>query len=331
MVIDSIKIYLSSSLNPIYNMAYENWLIDSINKGEKIIFLWRNNPSIIMGRFQNPWLECNPELLKADNIYLLRRLSGGGTVYHDPGNLNCSFIGYSKDTSDCLGVLVKSIKDISGLNAIIGPKGSLQIKIGHKDYKISGSAFRRIGEKFLHHITLLVSANLDLLKKYLTPSDEHKGIIEGKYIASTRVDVENLSSYGPIIQCESLMQFFVNKYIEFYRKDYRISLVSNDYFLNKKSLKSYHDTLKDHNWIFGKTPQFNYKVNLSDFLLSGVIEVIVEHAIVSEIKFSGTNCNEKLKKQFIGKLFNPVRIYQYIKREYINARESKSRIYQVRA
>ena len=87
------KVLVSSSQDIYENLAFEDWLYENADlEHESILLLWRNNPAIVIGRHQNPWLECNiPECIK-QKVNIVRRKSGGGTVYHDTGNLNCSFI-----------------------------------------------------------------------------------------------------------------------------------------------------------------------------------------------------------------------------------------------
>ena len=83
----NIKVFRSYSLDPFVNLAYENSLLKNISPGDKWLFLYRNVPSIIMGRFQNPWIECDFEKIKQDKVHLVRRQSGGGTVYHDENTI----------------------------------------------------------------------------------------------------------------------------------------------------------------------------------------------------------------------------------------------------
>ena len=87
------KVFVSLSTNVYENLALEDWLYETADlEHESILLLWRNSSAVVIGRHQNPWIECNiPECLKQE-VDIVRRKSGGGTVYHDKGNLNCSFI-----------------------------------------------------------------------------------------------------------------------------------------------------------------------------------------------------------------------------------------------
>ncbi|XP_033116099.1 lipoyltransferase 1, mitochondrial-like [Anneissia japonica] len=85
-------VYLSTSNDVFSNLAFEDWVHDNLCLTHtNILFLWRNKPAVVIGRHQNPWSECNIQKLVDNDIQLARRRSGGGTVYHDLGNLNCTF------------------------------------------------------------------------------------------------------------------------------------------------------------------------------------------------------------------------------------------------
>ena len=81
-------LFISNYKNPLVNLAIENIIVTDIPKGAKALLIYKNDPSIVLGRFQNPWIECDIANIKRDNIHLVRRQSGGGTVYHDLGNIN---------------------------------------------------------------------------------------------------------------------------------------------------------------------------------------------------------------------------------------------------
>lgn len=98
------------------NLAYEEYLFQKQFRLFKspILFLWRNRPSVVIGRFQNPWIEVNVPVAKANSINIARRVSGGGTVYHDLGNLNISFITSRKDYNrkKNLGIICDVVKEL---------------------------------------------------------------------------------------------------------------------------------------------------------------------------------------------------------------------------
>lgn len=93
----NLRVLISETFDPWFNIATEDWIFrDMISLAEiettKILFLWRNNNTVVIGRFQNPWTECNTQKMEEDKIALARRQSGGGAVFHDLGNTNFTFL-----------------------------------------------------------------------------------------------------------------------------------------------------------------------------------------------------------------------------------------------
>jgi lipoyltransferase/lipoate-protein ligase len=127
------------------------------------IMLWRNSSSVILGRNQNPFIECNSSLATSHGIPLVRRHSGGGTVYHDLGNTNITLFGNEHQPEKNLSFVIRAINNVFGLQAYISPRKDIFID----QKKISGSAYRLTGNQCYHHLTLLREADLDLLEQIL--------------------------------------------------------------------------------------------------------------------------------------------------------------------
>ena len=138
-----MKIYISQSNNIYFNLALENWLFLEKLESEKILFLWQNSPCVVIGRAQNPWLECNLSEMNADNIPVVRRQSGGGTVYHDYGNLNYTIIS-PKEKHDVKENLELVCSVVNKIGFTLYPNKRNDIVVDHDGftYKVSGSAFR---------------------------------------------------------------------------------------------------------------------------------------------------------------------------------------------
>ena len=168
----SLSFSYSESDCPYTHLAIENELLQGHFEGESHLFIYRNRPSLVMGRFQVPWREISfvrlheVEKLLGEKVNLVRRRSGGGTVYHDLGNWNFCFIHRSREIHR--NENLKTICEfMSGLGYPIeaNERYDLVFDGGEKGiFKVSGSAFKQKKDTSLHHGTLLMQANLKGLK-----------------------------------------------------------------------------------------------------------------------------------------------------------------------
>ncbi len=169
---DSVFYYIFDSVDPFYNLALEQLLMELKPKGDIYVLLWQNDNTVVVGRHQNTFEEVDIGFAKQQNIKIVRRNSGGGAVFHDLGNINYSFIvDYSekdRNLNFCLKEILGFVLDkidiqynFTGRNDIVTPKG-----------KISGCAVYNTNDKTLFHGTLLVNSNLDILKKVLTRNNK---------------------------------------------------------------------------------------------------------------------------------------------------------------
>ena len=196
------SVIISNSNCPYFNLAYENYLLRKRSDLSELLFLYVNRPCVVMGKFQNPWKELNMDAVMGDGIPLIRRQSGGGTVFHDLGNLNFSFILnnsiFPKEKSN--NFLIKCLEQF-GVKAHVYGKNDLVVYKKSKRFKFSGSAYKQIKNRSLHHGTLLVESKIHNLKKYLIPSFKQ---IETKAIPSRPSSVINLCEVGKNINLETL-------------------------------------------------------------------------------------------------------------------------------
>ena len=150
------------------------------------LFLWRSVPSVVIGKNQIPWRECDPNRIESGGGIFARRQTGGGAVYHDPGNLCYSLMmprdGYDPDV---VGNAIAAALRPLGLNLTVGPRHVLLAG----DRKVSGTAFCYRRQRVLHHGTLLADADLNRLQDWLTPALIG---IEGKGVTSVPSPVVNL-------------------------------------------------------------------------------------------------------------------------------------------
>lgn len=197
-MITRLTVVETRSQDPHRNLALEEHLLDLVEPGQCILYLWQNRNTVVIGRNQNPWKECRTALLEQEGGHLARRLSGGGAVFHDLGNLNFTFLLNQSDYDihkqmEVIRLAVQSLgipAEVSGRNDILS-----------EGRKFSGNAFYKNGQKAYHHGTLLLEADMERLGRYLTPS---KAKLQAKGVESVRSRVVNLKEIRPDLTLEAL-------------------------------------------------------------------------------------------------------------------------------
>jgi lipoate-protein ligase A len=188
------------------NLAVEEWLLDHAAERGPILFLCVNSPCVVIGKNQNPWRECRLSLMEKEGVPLARRISGGGAVYHDEGNLNVSIIvSRTEYREEKQYELIFQCLDKFGINASKVRKNSLVVD----ELKFSGQAFCFRGQHVLHHGTLLVNADLKRLGRYLGPEVEG---IQTKAVASVPAKVANLSQFASGLTVETLSAALIEEF-----------------------------------------------------------------------------------------------------------------------
>jgi lipoate-protein ligase A len=282
-------------IDPQFNLATEEYLLKESN--EDIFMLYTNETSIIVGKHQNTLAEVNLKYVTENNVKILRRISGGGTVYHDEGNLNFSFITTGKE-----GHLIDFKKYTSPIIEVLGNLG-IEAKLEGKNdlrvngLKISGNAEHVYKNRVLHHGTLLVSANLQKLSVALQPSP---GEYTDNAVKSVKSKVTNLNKLTNLaISVEILQQ----KLIEYFLKTYNChisgltlhDIESIEILANKK-----YNTWE---WNFGYSPKyqfrniFNYNENEVKIFLE-VENGIITTAQIPEYSFLSQDLIDK-KHDFV--------------------------------
>lgn len=178
--------------DPRVNLALEEYVLRNRLAGEQLLLFYTNAPSIIIGRNQNTIEEINPPFIEERGIHVVRRISGGGAVYHDLGNLNFSFIspyapGYFNNYAAFTGPVVEVLQEL-GVPAALG--GRNDILAGGR--KISGNAQFATPERMFSHGTILFDSNLDDVTAALNVKP---GKIESKGVKSVRSRVANVSEF----------------------------------------------------------------------------------------------------------------------------------------
>ena len=237
-----MNIVLSPFQNPFINLAVEDYFL-RFSAHLPILFLYVNRPCVVMGRFQNPWVETNLKYLVENDIWLVRRQSGGGCVYHDEGNLNFSFI-----TPEPMIDRLKHVKLLqeafrrADIQLDISPRHDLWLD----NKKISGSAFKQTKMGSFHHGTFLVNSDLDKLEECLKHSLVPK---DTKSIASVRSKVISLEQKYEGITIEDVVELIAG-FFKSPVQDIDASLLS------LPEIQQSFYQLRDWTWLWGETPLF---------------------------------------------------------------------------
>ena len=197
-MIKRLQFYVSDSVDPYTNLAVEKILFDEVDNETVILYLWQNQSTVVIGKNQNAFYECRTELLEKEGGVLARRLSGGGAVFHDLGNLNFTFISATENLD--LGKQMRVIREaclLAGIETELSGRNDI-LAAGKK---FSGNAFYNSRGRSYHHGTLLISADIDRLDRYLTPP---KAKLQTKGIKSARSRVINLSELSPSLTCDKM-------------------------------------------------------------------------------------------------------------------------------
>lgn len=205
-MITSLKIFDGTSFDPYYNLAVEKQLLDHVQPGECILYLWQNQNTVVIGRSQNAWLECRTSLLDSEGGVMARRLSGGGAVFHDLGNLNFTFLVKTEDydVDRQLSVIQEACR-LAGIQAEKSGRNDLLAE----GRKFSGNAFYHSGGHSYHHGTLMVDVDKDKLGRYLSPP---KAKLQAKGVASVRSRVVNLKELAPNLTIDLLKKYMVQAF-----------------------------------------------------------------------------------------------------------------------
>ena len=184
-----LKVIRTDCTDPYVNLAAEEYLTMNAEDGVMTLFLWQNAHTVVIGKNQNPWRECNVEAIKRDGIYLARRMSGGGAVYHDLGNLNFTFIAKDGRLDIARQTDVRSLAcRLLGINAVKTGRNDLTVT----GRKFSGHAYFSSGGFNYHHGTIMMDVKGDDLSKYLNVSAAK---LKSKGVESVRSRVTNLREH----------------------------------------------------------------------------------------------------------------------------------------
>ncbi|KAM6448508.1 lipoyl amidotransferase LIPT1, mitochondrial isoform 1-T2 [Liasis olivaceus] len=243
------------------NLALEDWIHDNMDlENRHVLFLWRNSSTVVIGRHQNPWQECNLRVMRQKGVKLARRRSGGGAVYHDPGNINLTFFTSRKkfERIENLKLVVKALKTLRPqLDVQATERYNLLL---NKTFKISGTAAKLGRTTAYHHCTLLCSADKFVLTSVL--KSPYNGI-KSNATPSVPALVKNLFEEEPTLTCEMLMDAIAGEYASHHHTANHIHIINPADETEFPGINNKARELKAWNWLYGKTPKFNISTSFN--------------------------------------------------------------------
>ncbi|MBN4069717.1 lipoate--protein ligase [bacterium AH-315-G05] len=275
------KIVISSSLDPAYNLSFEEWLLANVDEETVVMYLWQNQNTVVIGRNQNPWKECRLDLMKENAVKLVRRLSGGGAVYHDLGNLNFTFVSHKKNYNldRQVGIILSALSKV-GINAEFSGRNDIVVD----GSKFSGNAFLVEKNNRMQHGTILIDVDMKALSKYLNIS---KIKIQSKGIESVKSRVINLKDIDNTLTIAKMKNLLVDAFRDEYKCTGEI-----DYY-DEESIKNIvvADKYNRWEWNYSDSPSFTIQLEkkfdwgIVDFNFNLKDGKIVEASIYSDALF----------------------------------------------
>lgn len=266
--------------DPYYNIAAEEYLLKTA--ATDTFMIWRNEPAIIIGKHQNTAREINHKFIETYNLPVIRRITGGGTVYHDPGNVNFSFIYTSRrenliDFRFFTHPIILFLKDL-GLNAAFEGKNNITVD----GLKVSGNSAHLFKYKVLHHGTLLYKTDLDKLNQAISGRDEH---YEDRSVRSVRASVTNISG---LLRVKMTIEEFSDQFQAFIFSHFPAAYHDNLNGEEKESIsKLAEEKYKKHDWNFGYSPEYKYFEEWSEHDGKYSLSLTVKDGVMQNCEITG--------------------------------------------
>jgi lipoate-protein ligase A len=284
---EAIMIFVEhNNTNPYTNHAIEEFLISKFN--EDCFMLWKNEKCILIGRNQNVYTEVNMDYVKKNAIPIVRRISGGGAVFNDAGNLNFTFISRSKnedfaDFEKFTTPILLALKKL-GIQAKLSGRNDLTIE----GKKFSGNAQCKYRDKVLHHGTLLFSSDVSELANALIVKDLK---LNSKGIKSVNSRVVNISEcLKTPMRVDEFREYLFNEVLR-NTDDAKLYRITGEDWIEIDRISE--EKYATWQWNFGNNPYFNLKKEKR--FLGGIIQVYLEinNCKIQDIRIYGDFFSEK--------------------------------------
>lgn len=252
------QLYISHSRNPLLNLSLEHRLLQTSHPDSTILLLYANRSCVVFGRNQNPWLEVNLNALGTHGIQLVRRRSGGGTVFHDEGNVNFSVIcpPASFDRNRHAEMVVRALHKLGRPTTCVNERHDIVMSVQHPDrtFKVSGSAYKLTRLRSLHHGTcLLRSPNLSRISGLLRSPAEPFVLARG--VDSVRSPVANVD-----VDPKAFHEAVVDEFRGMYGGglDVTEEVGDEEALLGNDGIRKGYEELESRAWVYGQTPRFTF-------------------------------------------------------------------------
>lgn len=267
------SVFISNLKNPFVNLSIEHYLFKHTSVGQwPLLFLYVNDPCVVVGRNQNPWKEINIPLVNTMNVPVVRRRSGGGTVVHDHGNVNfCVMTSREDFTRDKYARLVVDSLNAKRLEANNTTASELMVNDRYdivtksSNEKVSGSAYKIERDRAYHHGTMLLNSKLDILRALLHRDVSRLGTIEGRGVGSVKSPVANVQCSKNVFISTVAQAFLASKeQSDSAGNEDGVKFINSlDDFESSEAvtkINEYTKEISSWEWIFGQTPLFTHKL-----------------------------------------------------------------------
>ena len=298
-MIEKLLLFRSLSTDIYENLALEQHLAQNVPAGRLILFLWQNRSCVVIGRNQNAFRECRTDILSDEGVTLSRRLSGGGAVYQDTGNLNFTFCSPEKDSDiERQHMVILEACRLLKIDASVSGRNDLLAE----GCKFSGNSFYSHDGKSFHNGTILLDVDLKKMEKCLSPS---RMKLASKAVDSVRSRVINLREIRPDISpelmCDALEKAFSMVYGGV------ITEINPD-SLDKKDIEEKRRFFASYEWVYGRNATFPISIQRRFSWGEISVNIEIKSGLCSDVKvFTDAldySLAEMIENALIGSKFN---------------------------